>query len=624
MPAIHLLPDLLINQIAAGEVIERPASALKELMENSLDAGATDITVQLEGGGVKLLRVRDNGKGIAKDELPLALMRHATSKIASLEDLQQVASMGFRGEALASMAAVAHLSLTSRTVHETHGWKVDALNGIVGEPAPASHAPGTTVEMRDLYFNTPARRKFLKSEATEFAWCEEAFKRIALSRPDVAFSLQHNGKTVWQLQSTPPLTRGGREGLPQGATLNRISAILGEEFGHAAVGVERQAAGLSLRGLAALPAYSRSSRDAQYFFVNGRFVRDKVASHALRQAYQDILHHQRHPAFVLFLEMPPQQVDVNVHPAKSEVRFRESQGIHQFIFHTLQQALSTPIAGTETKESSEPDSSFPRRRESSVVENSMDSRFRGNDGAPRFQQQNMRLGVAEREAAYRLWEVQMEKGEGGREKGKTAPAFDVPLPESEAPLGFALAQLSGTYILAQNTQGLIVVDMHAAHERIVYERLKTSLDTEQLATQPLLIPVSFHASALEVATVEAEQDALHTLGFDIAPLSPNTLAVRAMPAMLKQSEAEAAARDAIDELGEFGASRALTERRNELLATLACHGAVRANRILSITEMNALLREMEQTERSGQCNHGRPTWFQISLTELDAMFMRGK
>ncbi|MDO8263138.1 MAG: DNA mismatch repair endonuclease MutL [Gallionella sp.] len=590
MPAIRLLPDLLINQIAAGEVIERPAAALKELMENSLDAGATDIAVQLEGGGIKLLRVRDNGRGIAKDELPLALMRHATSKIASLDDLQQVASMGFRGEALASMAAVAHLTLTSRTVHETHGWKVDAMNGLVGEPAPASHVPGTTVEMRELYFNTPARRKFLKTETTEFAWCEEAFKRIALSRPDVAFSLQHNGKTVWQLPATPPgLPLSGEETGVRAAALNRISAILGEEFGHAAVGVQRQAAGLSLQGLAALPAYSRSSRDAQYFFVNGRFVRDKVASHALRQAYQDILHHQRHAAFVLFLDLPPQQVDVNVHPTKSEVRFRESQGIHQFIFHTLQQALAVLASGQDARAptAQQPASFIPA-------------------------QQTMRLGVAEREAAYRLWEVQTEDRGSGIEQ------------ETEHPLGFALAQLSGIYILAQNAHGLIVVDMHAAHERIVYEKLKASLDAEQIAAQPLLIPVSFYADALEVATVEAEQDALKTLGFDIAPLSPNTLAVRAMPVMLRQSEAEAAARDVIDELREFGASRTMTERRNELLATLACYGAVRANRILSITEMNALLREMEQTERSGQCNHGRPTWFKISLAELDAMFMRGK
>ena len=638
MSAIRLLPDLLINQIAAGEVIERPAAALKELMENSLDAGATDIAVQLEGGGIKLLRVRDNGKGIAKDELPLALMRHATSKIASLDDLQQVASMGFRGEALASMAAVAHLSLTSRTVHETHGWKVDAMNGLVGEPVPASHAPGTTVEIRDLYFNTPARRKFLKSEATEFAWCEEAFKRIALSRPDVAFSLQHNGKIIWQLpatphsplpipspQSSPASGRGGererQSSIPAGegqgerdvvkaAALNRISAILGEEFGHAAVGVERQAANLTLRGLAALPAYSRGSRDAQYFFVNGRFVRDKVASHALRQAYQDILHHQRHPAFVLFLDLPPEQVDVNVHPAKSEVRFRESQGIHQFIFHTLQQALAVPASGQDARAptAQQPASFIPA-------------------------QQTMRLGVAEREAAYRLWEMQTGSSELEVESGKTTPHSPLPTSHSPPPnpyspecppLGYALAQLSGIYILAQNAHGLVVVDMHAAHERIVYERLKTSLDAEQIATQQLLIPVSFYAEPLDVATVEAEQDALRTLGFDIAPLSPTRLVVRAMPALLKQAEAETVAHKVLRELREFGASRALTERRNELLATLACHGAVRANRILSITEMNALLREMEQTERADQCNHGRPTWFQLSMSELDKMFMRGK
>ena len=609
MPAILLLPDLLINQIAAGEVIERPASALKELLENSLDAGATEIAVQLEGGGVKLLRVRDNGKGIAKDDLPLALMRHATSKIASLDDLQQVASMGFRGEALASMAAVAHLTLTSRTVHETHGWKVDALNGVVGEPAPASHAPGTTVELRELYFNTPARRKFLKSEATEFAHCEETFKRIALSRPDVAFSLQHNGKTIWQLPGSPSPPEGEVQGVKAGA-LNRISAILGEEFGHAAVAVQRHAAELSLRGLAALPAYSRGSRDAQYFFVNGRFVRDKVASHALRQAYQDILHHQRHPAFVLFLDLPPQQVDVNVHPAKSEVRFRESRGIHQFIFHTLQQALAVPASGQKTRapEQQGPASFAPA-------------------------QQPMRLGVAEREAAYRLWEMQTKNPtplnpplsggttpppltRGGRE------GFD--FPASEHPLGFALAQLSGIYILAQNAQGLVMVDMHAAHERIVYERLKAALDEKQLATQPLLIPVSFYAEPLDVATVEAEQDALRMLGFEIAPLSPTRLVVRAMPALLRQDEAETVALEVLRELREFGASRALTERRNSLLATLACHGAIRANRILSITEMNALLREMEQTERAGQCNHGRPTWFQLSMGELDKMFMRGK
>ena len=600
MPAIRLLPDLLINQIAAGEVIERPAAALKELLENSLDAGATDISVQLDGGGIKLMRVRDNGKGMTKDELPLALMRHATSKIASLDDLQQVASMGFRGEALASIAAVSQLALISRTETDAHGWKVEAIDGRLSAPVPASHAQGTTVEIREIYFNTPARRKFLKSESTEFAWCEEAFKRIALSRPDAGFSLQHNGRTIWQLSALQ-----GEQ-----AALKRVAALLGDEFGQAAVPVSRSAANLSLQGLAALPAYSRASRDAQYFFVNGRFVRDKVASHALRQAYQDILHHQRHPAFVLFLELPPEQVDVNVHPAKSEVRFRESQGIHQFIFHTLQQALAIPASG---QDSGAPASIQP---------------------APFVPtQQNIGLGIAQSGEAYQVWKAFAGDGEWPDRSaaqniyGGTSLPLSMPHdPDSHVipPLGFALAQLSGVYVLAQNAQGLIVVDMHAAHERIVYEKLKTSLDAEQIATQPLLIPVSFYADALEVATVEAEQDALTKLGFDIAPLSPNTLAVRAMPVMLKQSEAEAAAHDVIDELREFGASRAMTERRDELLSTLACHGAVRANRILSITEMNALLREMEQTERSGQCNHGRPTWFQLSMNDLDKMFMRGQ
>ncbi|MDX8385290.1 MAG: DNA mismatch repair endonuclease MutL [Gallionella sp.] len=605
MPVIQLLPDLLINQIAAGEVIERPASALKELLENSLDAGATSIEVQLESGGIKMLRVRDNGNGITQDELELALMRHATSKIATLDDLQHVGSMGFRGEALASMAAVAQLTMTSRTISDTHAWKVETIDGQLSQPIPASQPQGTSIELRDIYFNTPARRKFLKTESTEFAHCEETFKRIALSCPNVAFALQRNGKTVWQL--------------PEQTAVERISAILGEEFGHAAVPVERQAANLALSGLAALPAYSKANRNAQYFFVNGRFVRDKVASHALRQAYQDILHHQRHAAYVLFLELPPEQVDVNVHPAKSEVRFRESQGIHQFIFHTLQQALAAPVNGQETQPA-EP------------------------QHTPSFTptQQSMRLGVAEREAAYRLWEVQTGNESSPNASNPPQPSLiregAMPFPltrggregfafvdsQDEHPLGFALAQLSGVYILAQNSQGLIVVDMHAAHERIVYEKLKTSLDNEQIATQPLLIPVSFYAEALDVATVEAEQDALQKLGFDIAPLSPTTLAVRAMPVMLKQSEAETAARDVINELREFGSSRAMTERRDELLSSLACHGAVRANRILTVTEMNALLREMEQTERSGQCNHGRPTWFQLSMNELDKMFMRGQ
>lgn len=619
MPAIHLLPDLLISQIAAGEVIERPASALKELLENSLDAGATDIAVQLEGGGIKRLVVRDNGCGIAQDELPLALMRHATSKIASLENLQKVASMGFRGEALASMAAVAQVALTSRTPDAAHAWKVEAQDGSHGAAVPAAHAHGTSIEMRELYFNTPARRKFLRSEATEFAHCEETFKRIALSRPGVAFSLQRDGKSVWNLLPSPaphpipsPRGRGGSHGAGGEGLGARVAALLGPEFGQHAVSVERETGPLRLYGIAALPAYSRSTRDEQYFFVNGRFVRDKMLMHAVRQAYQDILHHQRHPAFVLFLELPPEQVDVNVHPAKSEVRFRDSQGIHQFVFHALQDALGA------TLNSPSPASG----RGVGVREESQ--------SFAHVQQQSMSFSAAQQQAAYKLWEFQTGKGEEGREKGETAPAFDVSLPPSpfplpsEAPLGFALGQLSGIYILAQNQQGLVVVDMHAAHERIVYERLKAAFDQQQMPTQQLLVPVTFAAEALDIATAEEEQQALQKLGFDIAPLSTNTLAVRAMPAMLKQSHAETAAREVLHELRDFGASRALTERRNELLATLACHSAVRANQQLSLPEMNAILREMEQTERADQCNHGRPTWFQVTLQELDAMFMRGK
>jgi DNA mismatch repair protein MutL len=606
MPTIQLLPDLLINQIAAGEVIDRPASALKELMENSLDAEATDIAVQLEGGGIKLLRVRDNGGGIAREQLPLALMRHATSKIASLDDLQRVASMGFRGEALASIAAVAQVTLTSRHTEAPHAWKIDAIDGTQSESAPAAHPQGTSIEMRELYFNTPARRKFLKSENTEFAWCEETFKRIALSRPDVAFSLQHNGKTIWQL--------------PQHDLAKRITTILGSEFGQYAVNVEREIGALHLYGIAALPAYSRSTRDEQYFFINGRFVRDKVLMHAVRQAYQDILHHQRHPAFVLFLSMPPEQVDVNVHPAKSEVRFRESQGIHQFVFHALHDALAAPMKDA---------AATPAEAPSSANQPPAQTGFYNT--AP-IQQQRISFGANQQQATYRLWEMQTENAPQSQplagEQVGTSPdkgrLGGVSALGNEHPLGYAIGQLSGIYILAQNQQGLVVVDMHAAHERIVYERLKTAFDAQQIPTQQLLVPVTFHADTLDVATVEEEQEALAKLGFNLAPLSPTTLAVRAMPAMLKQAHAETAAREVLHELRDFGASRALTERRNELLATLACHSAVRANQQLSLPEMNAILREMEQTERADQCNHGRPTWFPISLAELDAMFMRGK
>jgi DNA mismatch repair protein MutL len=625
MSTIQLLPDLLINQIAAGEVIERPAAALKEILENSLDAGATDIIVQLEGGGVKLLRVRDNGSGIAPEELSLALMRHATSKIASLADLQRVASMGFRGEALASMAAVAQVTLTSRQTEGTHAWQIQSGDGTQSEVIPAAHGQGTSVEIRELYFNTPARRKFLKSEATELAYCEETFKRIALSRPDVAFSLQHHNRMMLQL---PTLSRSGNAPLASisqvskaswednaDALPKRIEAILSKEFSQSAVPVSRKAAGLHLYGMASLPAYSKASRDAQYFFVNGRFIRDKIVTHAIRQAYQDILHHQRHPAFVLFLDMPPELVDVNVHPAKSEVRFRESQAIHQFVFHTLQQVLSTPVALTENASDLS-----NQLAQGSSVQRTMSI------------QQPMQLHMASQPLAfYDALFGKKENRDGEEEKFNDAPFSNTqshsqssPSETEIPPLGFALAQLAGIYILAQNVHGLVVVDMHAAHERIVYERLKTALDRQQIPMQPLLIPVCFAAEALDIATAEEEHAAMAQLGFDIAPLSPTTLAVRAMPAMLKQTHAEAAARDVLHEMREYGATRVLTERRNELLSTLACHSAVRANQILTVPEMNNILREMERTERSGHCNHGRPTWFQMSIAELDTLFMRGK
>lgn len=604
MSAIQLLPDLLISQIAAGEVIERPAAALKELLENSLDAGAAEIVAQLEGGGIKLLRVRDNGGGIRPAELPFALMRHATSKIASLDDLQRVASMGFRGEALASMASIAQIMLTSRHAESSHAWQVQAVDGVQSAAAPAAGAHGTSVELRELYFNTPARRKFLKSEGTEFAYCEEAFKRVALSRPGVAFTLQHNGRVVWQLTA-----HTGADTLSE-----RIKALLGCEFAQGAVAVDRKAGSLCLTGMASLPAYSRATRDAQYFFVNGRFVRDRVLLHAVRQAYQDILHNQRHPAFVLFLSLPPEQVDVNVHPAKSEVRFRDSQSIHQFVFHALQQVLSAPMSDEEKPPALQ---GLPTGGQGATTAPHM------NDIAPHALQHAIPLHQTVTPLAF------YDALFGGRNSNKNADEEAVSLPGEEEtlgvpPLGFALAQLAGIYILAQNQRGLLIVDMHAAHERIVYERLKVAFDAQQMPTQNLLIPATFKADVLDMATVGEEQDALLSLGFDVAPISPTTLAVRAMPAMLRQSHAESAVRDVLHELREYGVSRVLTERRDHLLATLACHSAVRANQNLNLAEMNGILREMERTERANQCNHGRPTWFQIGMTELDAMFMRGK
>jgi DNA mismatch repair protein MutL len=586
MGQIKLLPDVLISQIAAGEVVERPASALKEFLENSLDAQSSEIAVVLQQGGIKQLRVVDDGVGIAKDELALALTRHATSKIASLDDLEAVASLGFRGEALASIASVARFSLTSRGADERHAWRIEADGGQVSPLQPAALDRGSVAEMQELYFNTPARRKFLKTEATEFAHCEDAFKRIALSRPDVGFQLTHNGSAKWRLAAAEPA--------------RRISAVLGDEFTEAALQLDEQGGALRLWGIAAKPAYSKLSRDAQYVYVNGRFVRDKLLAHAIRQAYQDVLHHERHPAFVLFLEIDPALVDVNVHPAKTEIRFRDGQAVHRFVFHALHKALAVPVGQTSPEPSQ------------LVWQPSVQA-----SPYPSYQPQiPLRAGEGER-----FYQTLF----GGAVP--VAPAMPAAVPETQAqeyPLGFAIAQLHGVYVLAQNAKGLVVVDMHAAHERIMYERLKAALDADKVATQPLLIPVSFYADKLEVATVEEQSTVLRDLGFELAVLSPTTLAIRSVPAMLADADNVALARDVLRDVREFGASRALTERRNELLATMACHAAVRANRSLTLTEMNALLRDMEATERSEQCNHGRPTWFQVTMAELDKMFMRGK
>ncbi len=586
---INLLPDLVINQIAAGEVVERPASALKEILENSVDAGAVEINIQLAQGGIKLIRVADNGAGIPKDDLPLALTPHATSKIHTLEDLQKVASLGFRGEALASIAAVSRLVLASRRLGEKHAWQIRVKGGHLSQPEPTSLVAGVTVEVHDLYFNTPARRKFLKTEATEFAHCEETFRRIALSRADISFTLQHNGKTRIHLRSTD--------------TTQRITEILGKEFRQNSVLLDEQAADLHLYGATALPTYSKSSRDAQYFFVNGRFVRDKLITHALREAYRDVLHLDRHPAYVLFLEMNPDGLDVNVHPAKTEIRFRDSRALHQFIFHTIDKSLASP-------------------HQESAANNSRTNIKETIASSPAYLGQNT---IPLRRETQSPFFYQNLFGERVISQNTPTTATNIePAQEEIPPLGFALGQLMGIYILAQNNQGLIIVDMHAAHERVVYEKLKSAFDNHTLSMQPLLIPVTFQGDGLDVATAEENKEILSELGFEIAILSPTTLAVRAVPAMLKDADVAKLARDLLSELREFDASQILTSRRNELLSSMACHNTVRANRILSVSEMNALLREMEATERYEQCNHGRPTWFEISLANLDKMFMRGK
>ena len=606
---IHLLPDHLINQIAAGEVVERPASVLKEVLENAMDAGSTAVEVQLEQGGVRRIRVTDDGSGIPKDELPLALERHATSKIASLDDLEHVGTMGFRGEALAAIAAVSRMSITSRFDGAPHAWRIDADPR---ELSPAALNHGTVVDVADLYFNTPARRKFLKSEGTEFAHCDDVFRRVALARPDMALQLTHNGRVSLRLPS------GRREA--------RVRALLGDDFLNAARLVEAEAGPLRLTGYASLPAYSRSSRDAQFFYVNGRFVRDKLLTHAIREAYADILHGSRHPAYVLFLELDPYGVDVNVHPAKIEVRFRDSRAVHQFVYHALKRTLAASGAGGLADEASRPEAPAPT-------------------GAPAAQPshhypppQQGRLAMEPAARAYFDFAASARPepaapASAGFTPTAFAPRAGTPQPATAAPampagdlappLGYALAQLHGVYILAQNEAGLILVDMHAAHERILYERLKTLLDGTP-GVQRLLIPAVFGVGAKDMASAEEHAELLERMGFEIAPAGPAELAVRSVPALLAAAPVGELVRSLLAELRDYPATEVITARRNELLATMACHGAVRANRSLTLPEMNALLREMEATERADQCNHGRPTWSALTMADLDKLFLRGR
>ena len=643
---IRPLPDQLISQIAAGEVVERPASVVKELLENALDAGATQLGIRLEEGGVRRIVITDNGCGIPADELPVALMRHATSKIASLDELESVLTLGFRGEALASIASVSHLVLTSRTASAAHATQISADNGQV---QPASGGVGTMIDVQHLYFNTPARRKFLKSEQTELGHCLEMIRRAALARPDVTISVHHNGKPM--------------EHWNAGDVSARTAQVLGGDFARARLALDEDADALHLYGFAGLPTASRGRPDQQYFFVNGRFVRDKLLNHAVRSAYQDVLHGDRFPSYVLCLDLPPELVDVNVHPSKIEVRFRESRAVHQFVYHAVQRCLARqageqgdslhsdtddgaglmpmlsarpamPGAGVpgaapqwinySAGRQSELGIAQPRQAYLGMVRDATAPGSAGSSNAPRAWQPSS-------QAPAWLADAQAARAEDPPSLLDRLPARASELPGADAegsdadhPLGYAIAQLHGIYVLAQNARGLVLVDMHAAHERILYEQIKDGLAARELAVQPLLIPVTLPANPVEIGAAEEHRETLQLLGFDIAPVSPTTLAVRAIPALLKQADAEALARDVLRDLQSYGGSRVLAERQNELLATLACHSAVRANRRLTVEEMNALLRQMEQTERADQCNHGRPTWVQLTVTELDRLFLRGQ
>jgi DNA mismatch repair protein MutL len=581
---IRELPDELVSQIAAGEVVERPASVVRELVDNALDAGATQVTVRLLAGGVRLVSVEDDGAGIAREELPLALRRHATSKIASLADLESVHTMGFRGEALAAIASVSELTLLCRTAEQSSAFLLDARSG---ELRPAARATGTTVEVKELFFSTPARRKFLKTDATEFAHCIEAVRRHALARPDVGFSIWHEGKLVEQWRIT------SRD--------QRLADVLGADFLEQSVEVAYVAGPIRVAGRAGIPDAARSRADQQFAYVNGRYVRDKVLTHAARSAYEDVLHGQRQPVYALYIEIDPARVDVNVHPTKIEVRFRDSREVHQAVARAVENALAAPRAGTAAAASVLPIAS-----------------------APAWHQPAMELGHRVEDVSA-LWSANVTPAQAGVVGASTAIDPGLRRDDSQAwPLGRAISQLQGIYILAENAQGLVIVDMHAAHERIVYERLKRQMDSDRIASQPLLIPSTFAATPQEVATAESCGDALQTLGLEITAFSPKTLAVRAVPTSLSQGDAVELARSVLAELAQHDASTVIQRAQNELLGTMACHGAVRANRKLTVEEMNALLRQMEETERSDQCNHGRPTWRQLTVRELDALFLRGR
>lgn len=625
---IRELSDELISQIAAGEVVERPASVVRELVDNALDAGATQVTVRLSAGGVRLIAVEDDGIGIAREELSLALRRHATSKIASLQDLESVATMGFRGEALAAIASVAELTLLSRTSQADHAWALEALSG---ELRPAARARGTTVEVKELFCSTPARRKFLKTDATELAHCIEAVRRHALARPEVGFAVWHDGRQVEHWRA--------------GSPLQRMADVLGADFGEHSVAVDAQSLAANgspvrVQGRAGVPDAARSRADQQFAYVNGRFVRDKVIAHAVRSAYEDVLHGQRQPVYALFIEIDPARVDVNVHPTKIEVRFRDSRDVHQAVRRAVEQALAAPRAGAASAaDAGAAPAVWPEaaalaatpadaRGAGPAVQSRFDWRggdWRGGTEANTTADARGAWAASGRNVAE-AWAPRMSAPSAAPIAAPIAVAAALPvaLPDGDWPLGRAVAQVQGVYILAENAQGLVIVDMHAAHERIVYERLKRELDVNAVARQQLLIPATFAASPQEIATAEAAHEALAALGLELTPFSARTLAVRAVPSTLTQGDAVELARSVLAELAQHEASTVIQRAQHELLATMACHGAVRANRQLTLDEMNALLRQMEATERSDQCNHGRPTWRQITMRELDALFLRGR